>query len=51
MMTLLFVVFLVAMIFTLLNREKLSFITFGVAMVLSTVWLLHHASSSLNLQL
>ena len=51
MMSLLFVAFLVTMILTLCNRERLSFIAFGVAMVLSTAWFLHHASSTLTLQL
>lgn len=51
MMSLLFALFLLVMILTLNNREKLSFIAFGVAMALSTVWLLHHASATLNIQL
>ena len=51
MMTLLFALFLLVMLLTLMDREKLSFIAFGVALTLSTVWLLHHASSTLNIQL
>jgi len=51
MMSLLFVAFLVTMMLTLCNKERLSFIAFGVAMALSTVWFLHHASSTLTLQL
>ena len=51
MMSLLFVVFLLTMVLTLLDKERLSFIAFGVAMVLSTAWFLHHATSSLTLQL
>ena len=42
---------LVAMILTLSNKEKLSFIVYGLAMVLSIFWLLHHAKSTLNIQL
>jgi hypothetical protein len=51
MMSLLFVLFLLAMIVALRNKERLSFIAFGVAMALSTVWFLHHASSTLTIQL
>lgn len=51
MMSLLFVLFLLVMFLTLMDREKLSFIAFGVTLALSTVWLLHHASSIVNIQL
>lgn len=51
MMSLLFLLFLAVMVFTLLDRERWSFITFGIGIVLSTVWLLHHASEKLNIQL
>lgn len=51
MMSLLFVLFLIVMILTLGNKEKLSFVMFGVAIALSTVWFLHHAGSTLSIQL
>lgn len=51
MMSLLFVLFLIVMILILTNSEKLSFIMFGIAIALSTVWFLHHATSPLNIQL
>lgn len=51
MMALLFVLFLIVLILTLANREKLSFLVFGVAIALSVVWFLHHASSTLSIQL
>ena len=51
MVSLLFLLYLGVMILTLLDKERLSFITFGVAMVISTVWLLHHASETLSIQL
>lgn len=51
MMSPLFLLYLAVMVSTLLDRERPSFITFGVAMVLSTVWLLYHASETLNIQL
>ena len=51
MMSLLFSLFLVVMILALANKEKLSFMTFGVAIILSTFWFLHHATSSLEIQL
>lgn len=51
MMALLFVIFLVVMILTLNNREKPALVTFGVGIVLSTLWFLHHASSHLTIQL
>ena len=51
MMTFLFVLFLIVMILVLKNQEKWSFIVFGVAIVLSSLWFLHHASSTLTIQL
>jgi hypothetical protein len=50
-MSLLFLLFLVTILLALFNREKASFVAFGVAIVASTLWFLHHASSSLTLQL
>ena len=51
MMALLFVLFLMAMILALKNRARLSIVFFGVALALSTVWFLHHASSTLSIHL
>lgn len=51
MMSLLFVLFLLVMILTLYNKEKASFIAFGVAVALSTLWFFHHAGSTLTIQL
>lgn len=51
MMSFLFLLFLIAMILALENREKLSIVLFGAATVLSTVWFLHHASSTLSINL
>jgi len=51
MASLIFLLFLITMIFTLMNREKLSFITFGIAMALCVFWFHHHATSTLVIQL
>lgn len=51
MMGLLFVLFLLVLILTLKNRQGLSIVLFGVALALSTVWFLHHASSTLSIHL
>jgi hypothetical protein len=51
MMSLLFILFLVSMSLTLAGKKTPSFIVYGLAMVLSIFWLLHHASSTLNIQL
>jgi F0F1-type ATP synthase assembly protein I len=51
MMSLLFLLFLAVMILALSDKETLSFKTFGVAIILSTFWFLHHATSSLEIQL
>lgn len=51
MMSLLFLLFLAVMILTLADRGKPSIILFCIALVLSTAWFLHHASSTLAVQL
>ena len=51
MMSLLFALFLIVMVLTLSNKERLSFVAFGTALALSTVWFVHHASSTLTIQL
>lgn len=51
MMSLLFLLYLIVMVLVLWNKEKPSLVLFGVAMALSVVWFLHHASSTLSIQL
>ena len=51
MSSLLFLLFLVTMVLTLVDREKISLIAFGVAMVVSIFWFHHHASTPLAIQL
>lgn len=51
MMSLLFLLFLVTMVLALIGKEKLSFVGYGVAMVLSLYWFHHHATSTLAIQL
>lgn len=48
---LLFALFLLVMVFTLTNRERLSFITFGIAIALSTAWFIYHSTTPLTIQL
>jgi len=51
MIAALFLLFLVTMILAIANKEKLSFIAFGIAITVNTLWFLHHATSSLTIQL
>ena len=51
MQSLLFLLFLVTLLLALFNRERPSLIVYGLAMVLSVVWFLHHATSPLQIQL
>jgi hypothetical protein len=51
MMSLLFALFLLVMLLTLRNKERLSYFAFRAAVALSTVWFFHHASSTLTIQL
>lgn len=48
---LLFALFLLVMIFTLLDKEKLSFITYGVAIAIGTAWFIYHSTTPLTIQL
>ena len=47
----LFVLFLLVMIFTLRDKERLSFIMFGVAIAVSTGWFIYHSTTPLTIQL
>ncbi|MCL1139170.1 DUF5993 family protein [Shewanella pneumatophori] len=51
MMTLLFVLFLMAMIFALKNKRTLAFYSFAIALVASIFWFSHHASDTLAILL
>ena len=51
MMSLLFILFLVPMILALMDKEKLSFIAYGLALAASLFWFHHHATSTLAIQL
>lgn len=51
MMSLLFALFLLVMVLALKQKGKFSFFVFAAAIVLSTGWFLHHASSTLSIQL
>ena len=51
MMSLLFALFLVSILLALTNREKASFIAFGVAMAASLYWFHYHASTPLAIML
>ena len=51
MMSLLFVLFLISIVLSLMNQEKACFIAYGVAMIVSIFWFHHHATSTLAIQL
>ena len=51
MISLLFALFLVCMILALSNKEKLCFTMYGIALVASVLWFLHHATTPLTIQL
>lgn len=51
MISLLFLLFLVTMILALSNKEKLSFIVYGIAIVACVLWFSHHISEPLSIQL
>ncbi|USG61851.1 DUF5993 family protein [Sneathiella marina] len=51
MASLLFLMFFVTMALALMNKEKLSFIAFGLSIAASLFWFHHHATSTLNIQL
>lgn len=51
MISLLFVLFLAAMICIVLDREKLFFVTFSIALAVSLFWFHHHATTPLAIQI
>ncbi|MCL1148004.1 DUF5993 family protein [Shewanella sp. 10N.261.52.F9] len=51
MMTLLFVLFLIAMIFAVNNKRTLGFYSFAISLVASIFWFFHHASDTLAILL
>jgi hypothetical protein len=51
MMSLLFLLFLIAIVFAVLGREKPSLIAYVVAMAVSLFWLHHHIGATLTIQL
>ena len=51
MQSLLFLLFLATMLLALFNRERPSLVIYGIAMVMSALWFLHHATSPLQIQL
>jgi alpha-D-ribose 1-methylphosphonate 5-triphosphate synthase subunit PhnH len=51
MMSLLFLLFLGAIVLALMDKEKPSLITYVVAMAASLFWLHHHIGATLSIQL
>jgi len=51
MMSLLFLLYLIAIVLAVLDKEKPSLITYGIAMAASLFWLHHHIGASLAIQL
>jgi hypothetical protein len=51
MISLLFLLAFVAMVLTMVDKHKCSFMVFGVAMLLSLLWFRHHATDTLNILL
>lgn len=51
MMSLLFLLFLIAIVLAVLGREKPSLVTYVVAMAASLFWLHHHIGATLTIQL
>jgi len=51
MMSLLFLLFLVAIVLALMDKEKQSLITYLIAMAASLFWLHHHIGATLTIQL
>jgi hypothetical protein len=51
MTSLLFLLFLVTMILAMSDKEKMSFVVYGIAIVVSVVWFSHHISEPLAIQL
>lgn len=51
MMTLLFALFLVAMLFAVYNKRSLAIYSFALSLVISIYWFSHHASDTLAILL
>lgn len=51
MMSLLFLLYLIAIVLAALDKEKPSLITYCIAMAASLFWLHHHIGASLAIQL
>ena len=51
MMSLLFLLFLVAIVLALMDKERPSLATYVVAMAVSLFWLHHHIGATLSIQL
>ena len=51
MISLLFCLFLVAMIFAMVNKQIFSLATFSVALILTIVWFNYHATDTLDILL
>jgi hypothetical protein len=51
MTSLLFLLFFVTIVLALSNKEKLSFIVYGIAIVACVLWFSHHISDPLAIQL
>jgi len=51
MTSLLFLLFRVTMILAMSDKEKMSFVVYGIAIVVSVVWFSHHISEPLAIQL
>jgi Family of unknown function (DUF5993) len=51
MMSLLFLLFLIAIVLALLDKERPSLATYSVAMAASLFWFYHHVGATLHIQL
>lgn len=51
MISLLFSLFLVAMVLAVVNKQKFSLAAFSVAMILTVYWFNHHATDTLDILL
>ncbi len=51
MISLLLILFLLAMIFTMVDKKVFSLATFSVALILTVYWFLYHATDTLNISL
>lgn len=51
MMSLLFLLFLIAIVLAVMDREKPSLVAYVIAMAASLFWLHHHIGAALSIQL